>query len=134
MARKREVDRLVLKWRDRLWLGQWLVSVDLVDELEGGQESQVGARTFSDSLYRHANVKVSRVAWDDISPSRRNRLICHEMVHVATSSLKDFVDELIDEIPAAKRGPYEKWYRAVDESLTEHLCNVLLTATGEARK
>jgi hypothetical protein len=134
MANKREVRRLVEKWRDRLWLGQWLIIAGYEPEIETSSAAlDTIAIVEFDSAYRKAAITVATNVWDKQTPKKKNRAICHEMLHVALSPLRDFVKQLEREISPSKKAVYEKWFESVDETITEHFCNVMLAAAGELK-
>lgn len=135
MASKREIRQLILKWRGRLWLTQWLITPEVVEEIDpsDGTAFSTTAEIDASPTYRKAVVKVSKKSWREVTPQQRNRTICHEMLHVVTSPVSDFVKELLEELPPAKRAGFVKWWERVEEGTTEHLCNVILDSQGELR-
>ena len=132
MANKREVDRLAKRWRDRLWLGHWLVTTALVEEIDPDDTAYSTTATVDiEAPYKKVLLTINEKAWDELTPKKRNRTICHEMVHSAMSPMTDFVERMMLDLPPSKRSVYRKWHEAVDEAQTEHFCNVLLEANGE---
>jgi hypothetical protein len=134
MVRKRDVDRLVLKWRDRLWLNQWRISTGLCPVIEDGEEDAVYKTVASvdyEPSYRTAHVTIGGKSWDERSAKQRNRTICHEMIHVRLSSLDRFISTLIDELPPSKREPYRNWRHDLREETAETLTDIFLSAVGE---
>ena len=134
MARKRDVDRLVLKWRDRLWLNQWRISAELIPVIEEREEEsayQTVASVEYEPIYRAAVITIGAKSWDARGDKQRNRTICHEMIHVRLSPLDRFISTLIDELPPAKREPYRNWRHDLREETAETLTDIMLSAAGE---
>lgn len=139
MARQRDVNRLVLRWRERLWLGHWLIGARISPTIERRNDPtdaegfDVAARVNYESAYRRADIEINGGVWDSKSDREHNRTICHEMVHVAMSPVDAFVKHLMDELPLGKKTVAERWWKEVDESMTEHWCNVMLDANKELK-
>ena len=135
MVRKREVERLMEKWRNRLWLSQWKITPATTETLEDDSPRgyEATAACDADPTYRQATITIALDVWDKRSARRQNRSMCHEMVHVMMSPTTHLFDEMLKELSPSKRAVYEKWYRDVDEVQAEHLCNVLLDVMGELK-
>jgi hypothetical protein len=131
--RKRDVNKLCLKWRDRLWLGHWRIGpvaeTEIAEKGENGYET--AAYVSYEAVYQDARVHVSEKVWDKRSPASRNRTMCHEMVHLANAPVAEFIERVIAELPSQKGAVYKKWWDALNEENTTHWTNVMLGAHKE---
>jgi len=116
-------------------LGHWLITPSLVDEIDSQSSNGFNSSACIDAEpeYRKAVITIAEKVWDELTPLKKNRTICHEMLHATLSPYQVFMDGLIDELPPSKRAVYKKWWRSVDETMVEHFCNVMLEASGELK-
>ena len=130
MTRKAEVDRLVIKWRDWLWLNQWRIGCDMKPVIEEGEEGayKTVASVEYEPIYRAAHISISRQSWGERSAEARDRTICHEMIHIRLSPLDRFITTLIDELPPSKREAYRNWRHDLREETAEIWTNIMLAA------
>jgi len=133
---EREINRYLLKWRDRLWLGSWLITPLFETVLDGDYEGsayRTSAYIDAEPNYRKAAVTVATKTWEESTPGRRNRTACHEMVHAVQSPIDKFVDEILGRMHEDRREGYDEWWKSLREANAEHWCNVLLDAAGELK-
>ena len=134
-----ELERLALRWRDRLWLNQWRVKTRLVDRIidkETGTDAEDTAAVTKHNVdYRELDIGILRRAWRNYSRERKNQVVAHEMVHGLLGSLREFIFRLLESPPKnnAQVDVYFEWFHAVDELLTTHVTDVLLDAAKELK-
>lgn len=131
MRTRAQAKRLILKWRDVLWLNQWRIGCEVQPVIEEGEEESLYKTTAAveyEPIYRAACITIGKESWDERSPEARDRTICHEMVHVRLSTLDRFISTLIDELPPAKRSAYRSWRHDLREETAEIWTNIMLSA------
>ena len=137
MTNKREIDQLVLKWRDHLWLNQWRISREVKPMIKEGEEGayKTVAAVEYEPIYRAAHITIGGESWDERGAEQRDRTICHEMLHIRLSPLDRFISTLIDELPPSKREVYSNWRHDLREEIAETLTNIMLsTVKGQGAK
>ena len=138
---KRERDRLILRWRDRLWLGRWKVRIQYAEpdppqlESSGGDAKSWEGVAWVETMprYRSALVQVVKEAWDDSTPAQQNGHICHEMIHVVLDPLDKLLIKAMQELPPQKAHVYEQWRVETLEGVTSDLTTAFLDAYKELK-
>lgn len=126
---------MILKWRDRLWLGAWSPSIEMVPSIGKTvwERESVAAQCDADPAYKTATIQFSEQLWAKRSLGKSNRSACHEMCHVALAEMSQYVDTLTSELSREKRPMFKKWWREVNERTTQHWTNVMLDVFNELK-
>ena len=115
-------DAALDRWRDRLWLKQWDVSVKLKDQkLPGGAAAEIVARP----PYKDIYIMVDNVWLEGANPNEIEDVVCHEMVHAVLSPLKDVAAGMAKKMPAQQRSAFVLWLDKENEAVTTHLEQIL---------
>jgi hypothetical protein len=89
---RKEVDKILAKWRPRLFLGEWSIDVQFPEEgPDGGVGYDIVAECYPDPVYMIATIKVHK-AWFKHPPKAREFAIAHELVHCHTQELWNIAD------------------------------------------
>jgi len=135
--RKRERDRLIRRWRDRLWLGRWRVRIDYAEpiEVEPGDAKNWEGVAWVETMprYRSALVHIVKQAWDDSTLPQRNSHAAHEMIHIVLDPLNKLLIKVMEELPSQKAHVYEQWRVETLEGVTSELTTAFLDAYGELK-
>jgi hypothetical protein len=134
---ERSINKHLLKWRNRLWLGHWLITPGYEEEMDARYEGSAYRTTAyieADPTYKKAVITFATKTWKAMTPGKRNRTACHEMVHAVHSPIDNFVDQLLGRMGAKEREGWDEWWKNLREQNAEHWCNVMLEAFGELKE
>lgn len=118
------------KWLRLLWVGDWDLTVLLADLNDDGAESpgegfKNEAEVAIQVPYKMVTITGDEATIASMSDRALDETACHEVMHVVISPLGMLMDELIDELPAAKRDIYRKWKKRELEDVTASLTNAV---------
>lgn len=84
---RKEVTKIVEKWRRRLFLHEWFVDVSYAKEdIRCDGPGEVVASIESDPVYKNAEITIYP-AWFTRSPKRRELALVHELCHCHTQAV-----------------------------------------------
>ncbi len=116
-----------VKWRRLLWLGDFNLDVSLAD-LNPESDKNSAYRTHADSEiqtpYRLITIRGDTDQISNMSDSCVDDVARHELIHAVVAPLNELLNQIIEELPANKRGPYYDWKRREIEAVTTHLTDV----------
>lgn len=120
-AQKREIKRYVEKWRPKLFLAEWFISLDYV----GPDPSDEGAFDTLLSIdvaveYMRARIRVYPAFWARDKETREEAMV-HELCHCITQESSDQVSKLRDGMLVTKTEKHE-----ANERLTQRIANIAL--------
>lgn len=114
--RSKYIKQLIEKWRPLLFLNEWNIFHEFVDDegsVQGGRNS--AAEISVNFTYKSAHIKTFSGFWRE-TPDVQDDMICHELCHCHTQELWDFC---VDFANGKHHTPDEVW-RSV-ETLTQRI-------------
>lgn len=115
--------RACLKWLHLLGLSRHELITNLDDMNKEAVNSnwRDAARVETRARYRSIRVTGDKKTISELDDDTLDETACHEMVHAVLAPLDEFIDEIIDELPASKRDTYNSWRNRELEEVTTHL-------------
>lgn len=120
---RKEVSRIIEKWRGRLFLRGWFVDTRFVDEdkpIEGCPGSSVYAEVHVDHVYLRAHITVFP-CWRAAPKDVREHVIVHELCHCLTQQAWDAISKLRDGVLVTAQEA-----REIIEKLTQRISYVAM--------
>ncbi len=113
----------VLRLRDAMWLGEWAITVQVVEN-PGGEHNNLASVMPVEGQYR-ASIEISPNAADD--PVELHRTLIHELLHLAHRNQTDVIRLTMSD--ALGRDAYQilwETFRQQTELMVENLATVLV--------
>ena len=91
-----EISSYLSKWRQRLGLGHWRLTVVMCDRAcqpDSISSTETAARITSDCKYLQARIEIFPRFWEDSQPDREHSLV-HEFVHIVLSEYDSHIENL----------------------------------------
>ncbi len=138
-AQRRKWKSAVRRWQERLKLGGYNIVIEYLDaegeKLEGGSELpsdswEWSAKAETKPMYLQARLKVTDRFLMDATDEQIDTTAAHELVHVLTGQLSDFMKALIEELPKGRQQGYWDWWHRVNEFTTTHIGRVVGAGNG----
>ncbi len=138
-TQRRKWKAAVAKWQKKLLLGGYNIAIEYLgdddDDLVGRSELPSGswewvAKAETKAMYLQARLKVADSFLRDASDEDIDTKVAHELVHVLTGQVADFMRALIEELPKGRQQGYWDWWHRVDEFTTTHISRVVGAGSG----
>lgn len=127
------VDTASDRWRDRLWLKQWDMTIRFVDRKPKGGKMAAGAMEAT-PRYKTLLIEINSEWLKDAKASKVEDTVCHEMVHAVLTPLQDVAKAMLRRLPRAERKGFGEWLDKENESVATHLEQVLRREAKWPRK
>ena len=135
---RRKWKAAVLKWQNRLLLNGYHI---LIEYIEGDDDDDVGqsdlngaweciAKIETKPMYLEASLKVANSFLRGASDEDIDTKAAHEVVHILTAQMGDFMGALIEELPKGRQQGYWDWWHRVNEFTTTHISRVVGAGNG----
>lgn len=89
-----QVERVVRRWKPRLWLGMWTIHVEHnrngLDQRNIPSGVIMHARTVSDWRYEEATIECDCPSVARLKPEKLDSLILHELIHTALDEMREW--------------------------------------------
>lgn len=120
-AQEARINKLLAKWKERLLLQHWAITVTYAEKDKHSERSETGpaAEIIVDSRYTEArmtlypNLFKRPVAYQEVT-------IVHELIHIITDATRDVLLKAVNK----KVLPYSK-LEDLNENLTEHFAKIV---------
>lgn len=138
-TQRRKWKAAVVKWQKKLLLGGYNIAIEYLgdddDDLVGRSELPSGswewvAKVETKPMYLQARLKVANSFLRDASDEDIDTKVAHELVHVLTGQMGDFMRALIEELPKGRQQGYWDWWHRVNEFTTTHISRVVGAGSG----
>lgn len=137
-TQRRKWKAAVRKWQKRLLLDGYNIAIEYVkdgDVIEGqsGLPSESWewiAEVEIKPMYLQARIKVSDDFLRGASDDEIDVKAAHELAHILTGQMGDFMGTLIEELPKGKQQGYWDWWHRVNEFTTTHISRVVGAGNG----
>lgn len=137
-AQRKKWKAAVTKWQKRLFLEGYNIAIEYYDdakEIAGRSELpseswEWVARIETKPMYLQARMKVADSFLCDASDEDIDTKAAHELVHVLTGQVSDFMSALIQELPKGRQQGYWDWWHRVNEFTTTHISRVVGAGRG----
>lgn len=138
-SQRRKWKAAVLKWQNRLLLNGYSIEIEYCDpdadgivgksELPSDAWEWV-AKMETKPMYLKARVKVANSFLRSASDEDIDTKAAHEVVHILTAQMSDFMGALIEELPKGRQQGYWDWWHRVNEFTTTHISRVVGAGSG----
>jgi hypothetical protein len=119
VQRNKEVSKLIEKWRPKLFLGEWFITVNYArEDLPRDEQGSTLAEVSADPVYMNAAILIYP-EWFRRDKGDREHAIVHELCHLVT-------EELYGHVRALREGSLitEKHSSESLERLTQRIANI----------
>ncbi len=116
--------RACVKWLYLLGLGKYELLTRLDNLNEGANENSDERRTAkmeSQARYRAIRIIGDEKVIGSLEDEDLDETACHEVVHATMAPLVEFLDRVLDELPAKKQDTFIAWRNREVEEVTTHL-------------
>ena len=128
-AQRAEVQKLIERWRPRLYLNEWHVDIVYMKDSAKPDPSSVGggqtlAAIQPDPVYLQARIEIYPEFWAE-PPWQREKALVHELAHCLTQELFDLVRALWRDETVSQRDARERL-----ERLTQRITHIAIYQQG----
>ncbi len=113
-----------VKWLYLLGLGrcELLTRLDNLNaEADENSDWRKSAKMESQARYRSMRIIGDEKAINEMDDEDLDETACHEVVHATMAPLVEFLDRVLDELPAKKQDTFIAWRNREVEEVTTHL-------------
>ena len=117
--------RACVKWLYLLGLGRYELftrlenlNKDLIDE---NSDERRSAKMKSQARYRSIKIIGDEEVIGNLDDEDLDETACHEVVHATMAPLVEFLDRVLEELPAKKQDTFIAWRNREVEEVTTHL-------------
>ena len=122
---RKRFHRACVKWLYLLGLGRYELltrledlNIDLIDE---NSDERRSAKMESQARYRSIKIIGDEKVIGSLDDEDLDETACHEVVHATMAPLVEFLDRVLDELPAKKQNTFIAWRNREVEEVTTHL-------------
>lgn len=128
---QRELQKILIGWRDRLGLGYWEIDIDFQKEAdEGADGTSTLAAIEAHEDYDTASIKLSP-NWEAWTPLRANQILAHELIHAQMRGLDYVVSKFGREnLGANEREMFDAAYSHEMEGAVDRIAQRFVTLLG----
>ena len=116
--------RACVKWLYLLGLGKYELFTSLDDlnvDADENSDERRAAKMESQARYRSIKIIGDEKVIDNLDDEDLDETACHEVVHGVMAPLVEFLDLVLDELPAKKQDTFIAWRNREVEEVTTHL-------------
>jgi len=133
-AQRRKWKAAVAKWQKKLLLDDYNIAIEYLgdDDSELPGASALPSESWAwvanaevKPMYLQARLKVNDSFLRDASEREIDTKAAHELVHVLTGQITDFMCSLIEELPEGRQHGYWDWWHRVNEYTTTQISRVV---------
>lgn len=128
---KRELQRLVTDWRDRLGFGYWEITLDLANPPDESDGVTAFAQIDGHDDYDTATIRLAK-NWAEWTPLFAEQTIVHELMHLHMGGLDYVMAKFVrDYLRPNEREIFDAAYSHEMEGAVDRLASRFVTLLGE---
>ncbi len=121
---RKRFHRACVKWLYLLGLGRYELFTlldNLNEETDKNSDWHASAKMESQARYRSIKIIGDEKVISKMNDEDLDETACHEVVHATMAPLVEFLDRVLDELPAKKQDTFIAWRNREVEEVTTHL-------------
>jgi hypothetical protein len=122
---EKRIDAALDRWRDRLLLRRWDMTIRLTDQKPKKNGDVIAGEMDAKPRYKTMLVMVSRPWLESAKAADIEDTACHEVVHAVLAPLQDVAKAMLKRLSREERRGFEEWLDKENESVTTHFEHIL---------